>query len=57
MAVVKVTVETVDNVLSDEAPALTAALLPREKTYNVVAMMDNDRRGRDDRCQKFPPRT
>lgn len=40
VAVVEVTVQTVDNVLSNEAPAVTA-LLPREKTYNVAAMTDN----------------
>lgn len=40
VAVVEVTVKTVKNVLSDEAPAVTA-LLPREKTYNVAAMTDN----------------
>jgi hypothetical protein len=40
IAVVEVEVETLPDALNDEPPAI-AALLPREKTYNVAAIKDH----------------
>jgi hypothetical protein len=40
VAVVEVEVETLPDALNDEPPAI-AALLPREKTYNVAAIKDH----------------